>query len=200
MNVMSWASVSRLGRRSGRKPTRLIGAGNVARPSGRESIVHKPTRRCDTRDRCDQTRDPEERQPKAERADCVKAGCDNALARNNVHRAKAGLGRESGVDCAHVDGGQIDGVDHVVRISRQDQRDRGAAAGAGSIVEDGQRRLVGAGEQRRSQVPETNARLAASIARPNSARPGLITAMPRWRMAIPATMAGRKSLIQMRTG
>jgi hypothetical protein len=52
----------------------------------------------------------------------------------------------------------------------------------------------------RSQAPGTNARFAVSIARLNSARPGLIAAIPRCIAATPISVSGRVMRIQIKMG
>ena len=55
-------------------PTDLIGAGKVARSSGRNAIVHTATRRCDPWHISEQCQRPEERQPRRDRPRGVKPG------------------------------------------------------------------------------------------------------------------------------
>ena len=99
--------------------------------------------------------------------------------------------RQAGMDLTYLDGRQIDRLDDMVGIGRRDQGHRRPAPRTGTIVKDPEGRLTRPGGQPAQPRAGTKARFPAIIARANSVKPGLITAIPRCSATMPASKSGR---------
>ena len=197
--VMNLASISRRGRRrSGREPAHIVGAGNVARPSGRESHYRKIVR---------PMRPPESSQ--------IDAGTQNAAAArrlvarhqiplsqtlccHDVHRSHAGFAVKLGMNCPNVDRRQVN-RSMTWSGSAAMIGDRSPATWAGTIVEDRNTGWSGPVTSPRSQ----DRKQTRGSRRSSRAQFGETRARHRnsdVQRAMPASISGRSILTQINTG
>ena len=135
----------------------LVGADGVARAAVGDRLVDPPPDRGDSRHMADQGQRPEERRPAEQGHHGVVTRLDPAVGPDQVHGPQARSLRQAGWIVATSTRRQVDRLDHAVGVARGDERHRGPAPGAGPIVQDPARRVLGSrpATRLRSQRPAT---------------------------------------------
>ena len=162
-------------------PADQIGAGKIARPCGRNLIVHATAEPRDPRQVADRRQRPEERQPSSNRTHRVEATRDHGP-RRTPRAWIASNPRVSGWDEPR---GHRRSSGRAARRHGLDQRRSLKPLTPGTLDRHHRKGPVVPADSSPSSVhaaiaPDTKAIFPAIIARANSVSPGLITAMPRW--------------------